>query len=70
MTKKRITMTNATDDDIEHVIACHGPLVDALEALFKECAMTHKHWGENDNTREANAAIAAGQAALTLAKGA
>ncbi len=55
---------------IIRAVNSHAALVDALEGLFEHCAMMHKHWGENDNTREANAAIQAGYAALTLAKGA
>jgi hypothetical protein len=41
----------------------------ALKALFKECAMTHKHWGEGSNTKEAQAAIEAAQAAIEAAGG-
>ena len=49
---------------------CHAALVEALEALFRECVMTHKHWGEGCNQRESDAAQASARAALTLAKGA
>jgi hypothetical protein len=40
----------------------------ALESLFEECAMIHKHWGEADNTQAANAAIDQALTAITLAK--
>lgn len=29
----------------------------ALQALFDNCAMPHKHWGEGSNQKEADAAI-------------
>jgi hypothetical protein len=30
----------------------------ALRGLFDNCQMIHTHWGDNNNAREANAAIA------------
>jgi hypothetical protein len=36
----------------------------ALRALFEHCAMTHKHWGDGCNRKEANAAEKAGRDAL------
>jgi hypothetical protein len=44
-------------------------LLAALEGLFEHCAMIHKHWGDGDNQKEANAAIAAARAAIAAAKG-
>jgi hypothetical protein len=45
-----------------------GPEVDeliaALRGLFEHCAMVHKHWGDGDNTRQADAAVASARAAL------
>jgi hypothetical protein len=40
----------------------------ALRGLYEHCAMIHKHWGEGDNTKQANAAQAAGLAVLEKVK--
>lgn len=32
-------------------------LEQALRGLFEHCAMIHKHWGENSNTKQADEAI-------------
>ena len=45
----------------------HAELVTALNGLFKHCAMVHKHWGEGDNTREADNAQEQARAALAKA---
>ena len=48
----------------------HAPeLLAALKGLFRECAMVHKCWGDGDNTKEAAAAIKAGEAAIKSATG-
>jgi len=51
------------------VRACnnHDVLVKALQSLFEHCAMVHKCWGDGDNTKEADAAIKAGEAAIASA---
>lgn len=54
-------------DENAAVLKAAPALRTALESLFEHCAMPHKHWGEGCNRREADAAIAAGRAALTLA---
>ena len=36
----------------------------ALQGLFDHCAMVHKHWGDGDNTKEADAAQKTARAAL------
>ena len=36
----------------------------ALQGLFEQCAMVHKHWGADDNTKAANAAQNAARAML------
>lgn len=51
------------------VISAAPAMLAALKALFEHCAMTHKHWGEGSNRREADAAIAAGLAAIAKAEG-
>jgi hypothetical protein len=45
-------------------------MLEALKALFKECAMIHKHWGENSNTKAADEAIKYAQEAISKAEGA
>lgn len=42
----------------------------ALKALYEQCAMTQKYWGDGANTRAADEAIAAGLAAIAKAEGA
>jgi len=54
---------------IVRAVNAHDALVEALESLFKHCAMVHNAWGDGDNTREANDAVAKARAALKLAKG-
>lgn len=44
-------------------------LFDSLDALFEHCAMVHKHWGDGDNSRQASAAIAAGQNLINKYRG-
>ena len=44
-------------------------LLDALNGLFEHCAMVHKHWGDGNNQKEANAAIEAARAAIAAATG-
>ena len=44
-------------------------MLETLKSLFEHCAMVHMHWGENSNQKEADAAIAAGRAAIAKAKG-
>ena len=44
-------------------------LLAALEALFRECSIIHKHWGEDCNQKQSDAAIAAAMAAVKQARG-
>ena len=44
-------------------------MLEALKGLFEHCAMVHKHWGDGDNTKQADAAIKAGEAAIRTAEG-
>lgn len=44
-------------------------LLEALQELFKHCAMVHSQWGDNCNRAEADAAIKMGRAAITKATG-
>ena len=52
---------------IVRAVNCHEDLVTALSGLFEHCAMVHKHWGENANQKEADAAIQAARDALAKA---
>lgn len=51
------------------MVAAAPDLLEAMENLFKECAMIHKYGGEIYNQKEADAAIAAAKAAIAKAKG-
>ena len=51
------------------LIAAAPDLLAALKGLFENCAMIHRHWGDNDNQREASAAVDAARAAIAKAKG-
>lgn len=52
---------------IVRAVNSHEALVAALDGLFEHCTMVHKHWGDGDNRREADAAIAAARDALAAA---
>ena len=43
-------------------------LLEALKALFKECAMIHKYGGSDCNQKQSDAAIKDGQDAITKAE--
>jgi hypothetical protein len=51
------------------LIAAAPEMLAALEAIFRECALVHKYWGDGSNTREADAAIAAATGAIVKAGG-
>jgi hypothetical protein len=51
------------------LIAAAPEMLEALKALFENCEMVHRHWGEGDNTKEADAAIRNARAAITKAEG-
>ena len=51
------------------LIAAAPDMLAALVALFENCAMVHKHWGDGSNQKEATAAINAGFAAIDKATG-
>ena len=44
-------------------------LLEACKALFRECSMVHKHWGDGSNQEQSDAAIAAARAAIARAEG-
>lgn len=41
---------------IAHAANAYPKLVEALQGLFEQCAMVHKHWGEGCNRRQADEA--------------
>lgn len=51
------------------LITAAPELLAALEALFENCTMIHAHWGDGDNTKQADEAIANARAAIARAKG-
>lgn len=51
------------------LISAAPELYEAMQGLFKHCAMIHKHWGDECNARQADAAIARAQAVLAKAEG-
>jgi hypothetical protein len=51
------------------LLASAPELLDALKGLYEHCTLIHKHWGEGDNTKQANAAIIAGYDAIANAEG-
>ena len=51
------------------LIAAAPDMLEALKGLFEHCAMVHKHWGDGNNTKQADAAIKAGEAAIAKAEG-
>jgi len=54
---------------IAHIIAAAPDLLAALEGLFEQCAMIHRHWGDGDNIKAADAAVDTARAAMAKAKG-
>ena len=51
------------------LIAAAPEMLEALRAILRECAITHKHWGEGSNLKEANAAVDSARAAIARAEG-
>lgn len=51
------------------LIAKAPDMREALAGLFEHCAMIHKHWGDGNNAKEAEAAIERGRALLAEIKG-
>jgi hypothetical protein len=59
----------AESKETARLFAAAPELLDALQGLFDNCSMIHKHWGEDDNSKQANAAILAARAAICKARG-
>lgn len=56
-----------TDIANAQLLVTASELLAALEAMFEECSMIHKHWGESCNQKQADAAIKAGREAIAKA---
>jgi len=59
----------ALDEGFREGKAIRDALAASLESLFEHCAMIHKHWGDSDNSKQADRAIKAARAAITTARG-
>lgn len=51
------------------LIAAAPELLKAIQDLFENFAMVHKHWGDNSNQKQADEAIKAAQQAIRKAAG-
>ncbi len=60
-------LTRANARLIAQAVNNHAALLTALQDLFEHCAMVHKHWGDNCNQKEADAAIQSAKAAIAKA---
>jgi len=49
------------------LIAAAPDMLAALQGIFEHCSMIHKHWGEADNSKAADAAQNAARAAIAKA---
>ena len=56
------------EPEASRLSAAAPELLAALEGLFRECTMAHKHWGSACNSKGADAAITAARAAIEKAK--
>lgn len=51
------------------LIAAAPDLLEALQGLFKNCAMIHNSWGDGNNQKEADEAIRKAKQAIRKAEG-
>lgn len=51
------------------LIAEAPAMLESLKDLFKHCAMVHKHWGDENNTEEADRAVKFAEAVIARAEG-
>lgn len=63
------TIVSRIDWPTAQLIASAPELLSALEAVLKECALVHKHWGEGCNLQQAKAAEELARAAIAKARG-
>jgi hypothetical protein len=64
-----VARRKANAEFIVKAVNNYDALVDVLERLFEHCAMIHKHWGDNSNQKQADAAIADAKELLAKVKG-
>ena len=62
-------LTPEAETDTARLLAAAPDMLAALVALFENCAIGRKHWGDGSNQNEATAAINAGFAAIAKATG-
>lgn len=58
---------NFEDAANARLISAAPDLLTAAEAVLEHCALVHRHWGENSNLQQANAAEQALRAAISKA---
>jgi hypothetical protein len=54
-------------DELKTIREENKKLLEALTALFENCVMIHKSWGDGDNTIAANEAVNKARAAIQKA---
>lgn len=58
---------DGNDEQIDDLKELVREMRGALEGLFEHCTMVHRYWGENSNSKEADAAQAAALAVIEKA---
>ncbi|KKM19345.1 hypothetical protein LCGC14_1656580 [marine sediment metagenome] len=61
---------DGTFDDCQKMVKSaflDDELLEEMQAMFENCSMIHKHWGENCNQKQADIAIKAGREAIAKA---
>jgi hypothetical protein len=64
-----LIVAEVVGNDAARLIAAAPEMLTVLTALFEQCAMIHKHWGDGGNAKQADAAIEAGRALLARIDG-